>query len=255
MTNSHRSWIPLAVVVTAAVSVAVLHLEASSFSVNPVQIYLSPKTPSTLLTLRNDSEQSLRFQLSARSWDQSPTDQMELGPTKDIIFYPPLVTLVPKEERKIRVGVATPFGQTEKAYRIIVEELPHFEAPGAQPSGVAVLTRMSIPIFLSASNVVARAELEALNVENGRFTFQVRNSGNTHFVSDRITVRALDGAGTVLSDRALNGWYVLAGRTRLYQIEMPAVDCARTVAATVDVQIAGAVLKERLVMQPALCAP
>jgi fimbrial chaperone protein len=255
MSNLKPSWMCIVVALTAAMPIVVPNAEASSFSVNPVQIYLSPKTPSALLTLRNDSDQPLRFQLSARSWEQSPDDEMELGPTRDVIFYPPLVTLAPKEERKIRVAVATPFGPTEKAYRLVVEELPQLDKPGGQPSGVAVLTRMSIPVFLQATKAIAQAELTALSIENGRLSFSVRNNGNTHFVAEKMTVRALDSAGAVLFDRPMNGWYVLAGRTRLYHVEISAGDCARTAAATVEVQIGSSVLKERLTAQPAACKP
>ena len=53
----------------ALMSVVPLHARAagtSTFSVNPVQIHLSAKSPSTLLSVRNDSDHELRFQLSAR---------------------------------------------------------------------------------------------------------------------------------------------------------------------------------------------
>jgi hypothetical protein len=38
---------------------------AATFTVNPTQIFLSSKATTSLLTLRNDSEETLRFQLTA----------------------------------------------------------------------------------------------------------------------------------------------------------------------------------------------
>jgi fimbrial chaperone protein len=220
--------------------------EASTFSVNPVQIHLSPKVPSTLLKLRNDSDYELRFQLSAFAWDQTPQDQMQLLPTGDIVFYPPLVTLAPHEERKIRIGTSTVFGAQEKAYRIFVEELPHLDRQGEISSGVTVLTKMGIPIFLQATRAAAQATLEEIGAHDGRISFRLRNGGNTHFVADKIVVRGFAGAGDVVLDRQVNGWYVLAGRVRAYQIDIPEQDCARITATTVEVQVGKSVLKERV---------
>src|SRR5687768_17676291 len=77
---------------------------AATFTVNPTQIFLSGKTTTALLTLRNDSEETLRFQLTAFGWQQTPAGEITLTPTQDVVFFPALLTLAPKEERRIRVG-------------------------------------------------------------------------------------------------------------------------------------------------------
>ena len=74
-----------------------------------------------LLTLRNESNETLQFQLSVFAWTQSPLGQMELEPTEDVVFFPTLLTLKPKETRRVRVGSATPQDVREKTYRIFVE--------------------------------------------------------------------------------------------------------------------------------------
>src|SRR5262245_34105720 len=68
---------------------------AATFTVDPTQIFLSGPSGSALLTLRNESTQTLSFQLSVFSWAQSRTGEMQLQPTQDIVFYPPLLTLKP----------------------------------------------------------------------------------------------------------------------------------------------------------------
>ncbi len=81
-------------VATAAVSCLAVAPSASAatFSVNPTQIYLSGRATSSLLTLRNDSTEMLRFQLSAFAWTQSAAGEIELGPTEDVVFFPALLT-------------------------------------------------------------------------------------------------------------------------------------------------------------------
>lgn len=244
---------------TTAALIAAAHVyargaAASAFSVNPVQIHLSAKVPSTLLTVRNESNHELRFQLSAFAWDQTPEDQMQLRPTEDIVFYPPLITLAPNEERKIRIGTSTAFGAQERAHRLFVEELPHLDRPGDTSAGITVLTKMGIPIFLEATRVAAEATLEAIGARDRQISFQIRNSGTTHFVAERIVVRGFDGAGDVVLDRQIRGWYVLAGRIRAYHVDMSGEDCTRITATTVEVQIGKSVLKERL-DAPAACRP
>lgn len=227
-------------------------VSASTFSVNPVQIRLSAKTPSTLLTIRNDGDRELRFQLSVFAWDQTPEEQMVLRATDDVVFYPPLLTLRAKEERKIRIGAATGFGVTEQAYRIFVEELPPLAREGEAPQGVAVLTKMGIPIFFEAKRQTGQATLDKLVAGGGRISFNLGNHGTTHFVAAKIVVRGLGQGGDVVFDEEVPGWYVLAGRVRGYQVEVPSQHCGRVVATTVEVRIGTAVLTER-VETPALC--
>jgi fimbrial chaperone protein len=86
---------------------------AATFTVDPTQIFLSGRTGSVLLTLRNDSNETLQFQLSVFAWNQSASGEMLLEPTEDIVFFPTLLTLKPKDSRRVRVASATPQGVRE----------------------------------------------------------------------------------------------------------------------------------------------
>ena len=108
---------------------------AATFTVDPTQIFLSGRTGSVLLTLRNESTETLQFQLSVFAWAQSPSGEMQLEPTEDIVFFPTLLTLKPKETRRVRVGSATPQEVREKTYRIFVEELPRSTTLAATACG------------------------------------------------------------------------------------------------------------------------
>ena len=226
---------------------------ASSFAVNPTQIFLTSKTTSAILTLRNESDESLRFQLTVFAWDQSAQGEMKLQPTSDIVFFPTLLTLGPKESRNVRVGAATAFEAVEKSYRIFVEELPP-QAPQSGQSAVRVLTKMGVPIFLQPTRTQAQAGLRDLMVSDGVFTFNVRNTGNVHFVPETVRVYGLNRAGDVTLDKQLDGWYILAGGVRAYEVKLPAADCSALAALSIDVRIGGTALKERL-ETPAACVP
>jgi fimbrial chaperone protein len=178
---------------------------------------------------------------------------MKLRPTSDIVFFPTLLTLAPKESRNVRVGAATAFEAVEKSYRIFVEELPP-QAPQAGQSAVRVLTKMGVPIFLQPTRMQAQAGVRDLMVKDGVFTFNVRNTGNVHFVPDAVRVLGVNRAGEVMLDKQLDGWYILAGGVRAYAVTLPAPDCSALAALSIDVRIAESALKERL-ETPSVCAP
>jgi hypothetical protein len=55
-----------------------LLLAAGGLNVTPVQIHLSKEESKALLTLRNDSPDATRYQLSVNAWDEDPRAGMKL---------------------------------------------------------------------------------------------------------------------------------------------------------------------------------
>jgi len=225
---------------------------AGAFSVLPIQVRLSSRAPSALVTLRSQSAEPLRFQLSVFVWDQSPHGEMQLTPTEDIVFFPSLLTLAPGEARQVRIGAATPAVATEKTYRIFVEELPPFEASNPA-SQIRVLTRMGIPIFLEPVKLVPGGRIEAMACSHGQVSFQVKNMGNVHFVVQSVRLNGLNAAGASLFDRQLAGWYVLAGGSQVYELQLPTEDCSKIKALAVEVQTEQDTFKDRYELPPGAC--
>jgi P pilus assembly chaperone PapD len=111
-----NSWIPLVLKVLRYQAAAILVASiigggpwafiagAATFTVEPTRIALSGRTNSVLLTLRNESTETLRFELSVFRWAQSPSGEVQLEPTEDVVFFPSLLTVGPGESRRVRVG-------------------------------------------------------------------------------------------------------------------------------------------------------
>lgn len=226
---------------------------AATFSVNPTRVFLSASVRSSLVSLKNETDRPLRFQLSVVSWNQDANGQMQTAPTDDVVCFPTLLTLQPREERKIRVGVTTSPGDVERTYRLFVEELPPLEGPET-PGGVAMLTKLGIPVFLQPARAVARAELRNLAVKDGRFRFDLRNTGTVFFLPQSVRIRALDGSGVSVADLKADAWYVLAGGVRSFDIELPAAACGRLRSLEVEAQVASNTLKETLQTPAGACA-
>ena len=220
-------------------------VEAARFSVNPTQVVLTPRVTSALLSLKNESNEPLRFQLSASAWDQSPTGEMILQDTEDVIFFPQLLTLGPGEERKVRVAVGDAAARVEKTYRLFVEELPSPEQPRT-PGVVRVLTRMGIPVFVRPPTVQVRGELRDLAFAGGRVTFALGNSGNMHFVPEHLVLRALSAEGQPLGERQVDAWYILAGGVRRFSVDVTGISNTPVGQWLVECRVGASTLSERL---------
>ena len=227
---------------------------ASSFNVNPTQVFLTAKDASALITVRNESEETLRFQLTAFAWDQSASGELMLAPTQDIVFYPALITLAPKEERKVRVGRTTATGDKEKTYRIFVEEMPPLEETGANGAAGRMLTKMGIPIFVRPGKETATATISGLERKGDVVKFSLSNGGTVHFVPQQITLKGMAGSNTVFEQK-LDGWYVLAGGHRDFQAAIPKDTCAKVTSLLVEIAISSSRLNETLDTPSGACMP
>lgn len=228
--------------------------DAATYTVNPTRVYLSASTASALMTLKNESDQPLRMQIKAQRWDQSRAGEMQLSATDDLVVFPTLLTLAPGEQRKVRVATSAPFGAVEKSYRLYVEELPPASSAAAG-SSVRILTRMGIPVFLQPSRPVATATLRQVGLSQGKVAFELANTGNTHYIPEAIKVRGFTAAGEPVSEWPLNGWYVLAGGARAFELQIERPQCEKVRSLLIEVHIGETTLKSPLTTPGGACAP
>jgi fimbrial chaperone protein len=233
----------------------VLPAGAADFIVNPIQVFFTGETRSAILTIQNTSSEPLRFQLNAFGWAQEPNGQMRLTPTSDIIFFPQLLSLVPREQRIVRIGISGPPGPVERTYRIFVEELPPLAGESASPGQVRVLARMGIPIFITPPTAQPNLRILKLTMQPGHVLLELRNEGRKHIVPQRVTVRGLGAGGDRLWERELEGWYILAGDHRVFDVPIGRDECLQTRAVAVEVLVGQPALTERFDVGPQACGP
>lgn len=221
---------------------------------SPTQVFLNGRTASALLTLRNDSTEPLRFQLSVFAWDQSPAGEMALTPTEDIVFFPSLLTLGPKEERKIRVGRVVGQASMERSYRIFVEELPPLDSVTDGSASVKVLTKMGIPIFVRPAKEATSVAITDIEGHEGTLRFTVANSGTVHVVPESVVVRGL-ADGHAVFEGQLQAWYMLAGGRREFDFPLPTPDCARATTVQVEVSFGASKVDQRVNVPAGACMP
>jgi fimbrial chaperone protein len=200
---------------------------AAGIRISPILVELTQSQTNAIVSLRNDSDSSVRYQISAVNWTQDDAGQMKLAPTKDLIVFPQLVTLKAGEERNLRVGVTgDKFGTLEKSYRVFVEEMPPPGKVGDKPA-VQVLTRLSIPVFLEPAHLVGAARIEGPRFEAGKLVFRLRNMGNIRVRPSEILVEAKGADKKLDAQKRWDGWYVLAAGDRIYEWTLPKDGCGQ----------------------------
>lgn len=225
---------------------------AATFTVTPTQLFLGARVQSALLTIRNDSTETLRFQIAIFTWSQSPSGDLELGPTRDVVAFPALLTLAPREERHVRVGRVVGAAEREKTYRIFVEELPPVEATGPAGAGVRVLTRMGVPVFIRPEREASSAALGEVTEGGGMARFTLTNTGTVHFIPQRVMLRGV-AAGKPVFEQTVESWYVLAGGTRRFEALLPAASCATVTSLVVEAVIGSSSLQQQRETPQGVC--
>jgi fimbrial chaperone protein len=199
---------------------------AGSIEVTPTSVNLSAKLTSGMLALTNRGKEAVRFHVAAFEWTETPTGEMVLKPTKDLMFFPAMMALNPQEARNLRVGTTVKPGATEKAYRLFIQELPALARTNDQASNaVQMLTRVGVPVFIEGTSGKPVPALSSLTLQGQRLSFQAKNSGGKHCRAEKITVRAKDGSGKVIHSDDLYAWYLLANHVRNYDAVLPIEVC------------------------------
>jgi len=227
--------------------------QASSFNVSPLQIVLAGKTTSALLEIKNQSIEPLRLQLSASTWDQSPSGEMILGETDDLILFPSLITLEAGETRKVRLGTTLAPGMTETSYRVFIEELPSREVDSGAGGHIRVVTRLSIPVFLPPRKPVSSGLIHGLTIQKGIGSFEIHNTGNIHFLARDIQVLGKGATGDMVTRAELDGWYVLPAGLRRYELRFSPDECRKLRSISVEVQTDIGILKGQSDVRPDAC--
>jgi fimbrial chaperone protein len=193
--------------------------------VSPVSVTLAEGAASTNIVVTNRGTVPVRLQATLFAWDQLPNGEMALKPTQDVLFFPAMLTLNPKEARHVRIGTRVKPGAVERTYRIFLQELPPVvRSQEEQSNSVRMLTKMAIPIFIAPPSPKAKPQLAGLAVRSGKVAFQVRNGGNKHMRVQKVVLRIKNGERE-LHTESLDGWYVLAGGVRQYEVKLEPSVC------------------------------
>lgn len=224
---------------------------AGDFGVSPLRIDLDRGTKSALITVSNEDERALAFQIRAMQWTQDEAGADRYEETADLVYFPRQLKILPKERRVVRVGYKVPAAQAEKAYRLYVEELADPKRSPTQ-TGVAITLRFGVPVFLRPAQARLAGEVE-LSTAQGAALARVRNTGNVHFRFASLRFSGVGADGETTFEHSIGGWYLLADAQRAYRYALPAEHCARTRTLRAEADAEGLSLRAERALEPGDC--
>ena len=238
-----------------AVMIAAAPAFASDLNVQPISIHLKPNRTSDTITVENRGTETIRIQVSGFAWDQDATGAMKLDATRDLVFFPVLLTIEPGKKKSVRVGLQnTAPTLTEKTFRVFFEELPSVKSQLApETTGLTLLSKFGVPVFLDPSKIAPKPQVSVKAVQNGVLTIATGNAGNAHYISTAVGVAGLDAHGTQVFDRSEKGWYVLAHGEREYALSLAPKECATLHDVTIELKTTAGNIKQTMPVSPGSC--
>ena len=228
---------------------------AGEFTVNPIRVELGASVKSGVITIRNEGNEKLTFQLQSMAWTQDDTGQDRYEETRELIFLPKILSVEPGEEGLIRVGARNTTLQTEKTFRLFIEEMP--AVAKAQEGGTAavvnVLIRFGAPIFVAPLKPQDSLVINSVSMAKGVLTVSATNTGNRHQTVQGIDLKGTDAKGIAVYGLTLSDRYLLAGTSKSFSATIAADQCDRIAALAVEVKTDKAGVSQNLAITPAMC--
>ncbi|MEO6326811.1 MAG: fimbria/pilus periplasmic chaperone [Thermoanaerobaculia bacterium] len=227
---------------------------ASTLAVSPVNIFLSAKKPSALLTIANNGDEDLSIEVGVFSWSEGRDGAMGLVPSDDIVVFPLLTAIPAHGERRVRIGLPTraPI-EVETTFRVFFEEQASSEAT-VEPGKIRLRARFGVPVFVQPARPRGAAVLESEGIRGGHLRFNVGNTGNAHVRLQSVLVKGLGAKGEPLFTRQLRGWYLLAGGLRDYDLALSRGECGAP-TILIEARTETGLAAGRVASQPGACAP
>jgi fimbrial chaperone protein len=188
-------------------SLASTALAAGALRLYPVRIELSGGESVQTMTITNDGDEATRLQLRVFGWRQVGGEDV-LEETRDILANPGLFEVKPRGTQIARFGLRTTSDAREKAYRVILEEVP--TGRPSTPGEVKTLLRISVPIFVPPAVPRVQLSWHSARAADGGIALQIRNSGNVHVQLNRLSLSRPGGTSLASEDMSV---YILPGQS------------------------------------------
>lgn len=233
----HRRPVAAVVLALACASLAVASGAAHArgqLQTRQTGVDLLPGARAGRLVLANTGDAPVAAQVRVYAWVQEDGED-RLEPSDAIAVSPPIVEIGAGAEQLVRLvrPDAEPLDR-ERAYRVVVDELPGDPAAG-EGSAVTVRMRYLLPMFVRAAD----AAPAQVHCHVAQADLVCRNDGGRAAQLGASRLVAADGRGVELTDGLLG--YVLADSTRHFPLD----------AATLAALGSPATLEVRLNGQPA----
>ncbi len=199
---------------------------AGPFEITPMRLELESGGDIGNVTVINTGDSAMNMQVKAMAWAQdqaSGADQ--LSDTKELIFFPKIFKIPAKGKQVVRVGYQGKVEGNEKSFRLFVRELP-VDKPGV--TGARFVVQISMPAFIypKGAQKPVKPVLAGIEVKDGKLVLRAKNSQQRYYSLNKIDISG-KAAGKEVYQSEVGGWYVLAGASRLFPLNISRKDCLK----------------------------
>lgn len=232
---------------------------AADFQIQPTTLDLGGSVKSGAFSVINNGNEKIDLQISVKEWSQDAEGKDVYEDTKDIVFFPKIMSVEPIGQRAIRLGVKTPPSQMEKTYRLFVEEIPSpkntpdVKLEGNIRAGLTIAFRFSTPIFVKPVRSQENYVIEGVEMSKGTVRAIVKNTGNVHIKLRSVTFSGKAIDGKELYSKEFAGWYILHGLSLPYEAVVPQELCGKLAAVDVSAQTENIDIHGTLNVQKNMC--
>ncbi len=233
---------------------------AADFQIQPTTLELAGGVKSGAFSVINNGNESINFQVSVKEWTQDANGKDVYEDTKDIVFFPKIMTTGPNEQRAIRIGLKAPLSVNEKTYRLFVEEIPspkkgqETKEQGKIKAGITIAFRFATPIFVKPLKQQETAVVDKVEMSKGVVKATVKNTGNVHIKVISVTFRGKAADGKELFSKEVAGWYILHGLSVPYETTVPREACEGLATIEVNAKSENLSINGALNVKKGMCA-
>lgn len=195
---------------------------ADGLSISATRLQLDSDGGAGSLAVTNRGDRPKLIQVEAFHWNGAP--DAELQPTREIVAVPTVFEVEAGERQVIRLAArpSASGDEIERAYRVIIGEVPHAVEPDA--SGLRFALRFNLPVFATPSGAEPLPEWR-LRRSGGGVVLELANRGRAHLRLEEIALRDGDGR---LVHRDDSPAYVLPGEVGSWTVPAEAARAAGT---------------------------
>lgn len=201
-----------------------LLLLLTSFAFSPMSqtIDLGDKVKQVQYLIDNPTSEPMAVEIALKERIQKQDGTEDTPVTKDLAAFPPQLIVPPKEKRSIRVTYIGATPPSEKAYRVIAEQLPlDVDGKKRKGSGIKMLLKYVAALYVNPGDTVPVLSVTVLENKDG-LKLAVENKGTMHAPLTKATLTLVKGDKkvTLKGDqlKGLAGENILAGVKRHFTI-------------------------------------
>ena len=186
--------------------------EAGTLKVSPIKVFLSADGKSEVIRIRNPDPTPALVQVQAVEW--SRVEELDQAARADeILAVPPIFEMGPNSEQVIRLAHRDPGSATiEKAYRLLITEVPEEVEPG----GIAFAVRLNMPLFVTPTGAVPDPEWRFQVSPSGESELILANRGSAHLMVKSLELRGAGRADPIFETDQFA--YALAGKEQRWSL-------------------------------------